>query len=197
MNYYETLYIVHPALESGRLKDIILNVEKTITKMGGSSIHIDVWGKKKMAYSIKKEKYGTYVLFQFQNNTTQNENFNLELKHNPNILGFLTTSIPKDEVKMETVDLDTQLGVNKTNGNINEGVSKPLKVENIDDGISVEVQDQKGSKEEGSTSEESVVQEDSTSEESVVKEDSSEVDEESVDKETDTSKNSDDEKEGN
>ena len=80
MNYYETLYIVHPALEAGRLKDIILNVEKTITKMGGNSILIDVWGKKKMAYSIKKEKYGTYVLFQFQNETTQNENFNLELK---------------------------------------------------------------------------------------------------------------------
>ena len=28
MNYYETLYIVHPALESGRLKDIIMSVKK-------------------------------------------------------------------------------------------------------------------------------------------------------------------------
>ena len=27
MNYYETLYIVHPALEAGRLKDIILSVD--------------------------------------------------------------------------------------------------------------------------------------------------------------------------
>ena len=27
MNYYETLYIIHPALEAGRLKDIIMDVE--------------------------------------------------------------------------------------------------------------------------------------------------------------------------
>ena len=32
MNYYETLYIIHPALESGRLKDTILNVQKLIEK---------------------------------------------------------------------------------------------------------------------------------------------------------------------
>ena len=27
MNYYETLYIVHPALDAGRLKDLIMGVE--------------------------------------------------------------------------------------------------------------------------------------------------------------------------
>ena len=140
MNYYETLYIVHPALEAGRLKDIILNVEKTITKMGGNSIHIDVWGKKKMAYSIKKEKYGTYVLFQFQNETAQNKNFNLELKHNSNILGFLTTCIPENEVKMEKVDLDTQLGVNKTNGTVDEAASSDV-VETKSEPLTVEKED--------------------------------------------------------
>ena len=42
MNYYETLYIVHPSLEAGRLKDIILGVEESLKKMGGalSLIHI-------------------------------------------------------------------------------------------------------------------------------------------------------------
>ena len=34
MNYYETLYIVHPALESGRLKDIILSIQDTISDTG-------------------------------------------------------------------------------------------------------------------------------------------------------------------
>ena len=32
MNYYETLYIVHPAFESTRLKDIIINVEDCLKK---------------------------------------------------------------------------------------------------------------------------------------------------------------------
>ena len=35
MRFYETLYIVHPALESGRLKDIIMELESHITKDDG------------------------------------------------------------------------------------------------------------------------------------------------------------------
>ena len=47
MNYYETLYIVHPALEAGRLKDIILSIE-SIFSNDTSNIHsTQVWGKKK------------------------------------------------------------------------------------------------------------------------------------------------------
>ena len=33
MNYYETLYIIHPALESGRLKDIILSTQSMFKEM--------------------------------------------------------------------------------------------------------------------------------------------------------------------
>ena len=32
MNYYETLYIVHPALDAGRLKDIITGVDDSLKK---------------------------------------------------------------------------------------------------------------------------------------------------------------------
>ena len=35
MRLYETMYVVHPALESGRLDDIINEVEKTLTSCGG------------------------------------------------------------------------------------------------------------------------------------------------------------------
>ena len=64
---YETMYIVHPALESGRLKDLILSVEKSMHNLGGKTTAINVWGKKKLAYPINKERYGMYILFQFQN----------------------------------------------------------------------------------------------------------------------------------
>ena len=32
MNYYETLYIIHPALDGGRIKEMVLSVNKTLTK---------------------------------------------------------------------------------------------------------------------------------------------------------------------
>ena len=109
MNYYETLYIVHPALDSGRIKEMVLSVNKTLESMGGKPASLDVWGKKKLAYEIDKQKYGTYVLVQFTGNGSGNAKFNQELEHNPNILSYLTTRIDEGKLNEQTVDLDDQL----------------------------------------------------------------------------------------
>ena len=54
MNYYETLYIVHPALEAGRLKDIILSVQTVYTGNASNVVCTQVWGKKKLAYPVNE-----------------------------------------------------------------------------------------------------------------------------------------------
>ena len=113
MNYYETLYIVHPALESGRLKDIILSIQSTISDMNINIISKDVWGKKKLAYLIDKQKYGTYVLVQFEADGQTNNKISLELEHNPNILSYLTSKITKDELQQDVASLDEQIGGTK------------------------------------------------------------------------------------
>ena len=85
MAYYETMYIVHPALEAGRLKDLIVSVESTVKDFGGTTHTIEAWGKKKLAYPINKEKYGMYVLFQFESDGTKNKELNTTLDHNTNV----------------------------------------------------------------------------------------------------------------
>ena len=109
MNYYETLYIVHPALDAGRLKDIIMGVEDSLKKMGGDPLAIELWGKRKLAYFIDKQKYGTYVLVQYNGEGKCTSNFAVELEHNPNILAYLTTSIEKEKVIEQEEDLETQI----------------------------------------------------------------------------------------
>ena len=79
MNYYETLYIVHPALDAGRLKDIIMGVEDSLKKMGGDPLAVELWGKRKLAYFIDKQKYGTYVLVQYNGEGKCTSNFAVEL----------------------------------------------------------------------------------------------------------------------
>ena len=88
MNYYETLYIVHPALESGRLKDIILNIEENLKKIGGNLLSTEVWGKKKLAYFIEKQKYGSYVLIQYTGKGNCINELSVELE---NVTGNGTT----------------------------------------------------------------------------------------------------------
>ena len=109
MNYYETLYIVHPALDAGRLKDIIMGVEDSLKKMGGNPLAVELWGKRKLAYFIDKQKYGTYVLVQYNGEGKCTNDFAIELEHNPNILAYLTTSIEKEKVIEQEEDLETQI----------------------------------------------------------------------------------------
>ena len=109
MNYYETLYIVHPALESGRLKDIIMDVEDSLKKQGGDPLAIELWGKRKLAYFIDKQKYGTYVLVQYNGEGKCTRDFAVELEHNPNILAYLTTKINQDDVIEQEENLETQI----------------------------------------------------------------------------------------
>ena len=109
MNYYETLYIVHPALESGRLKDIISSMNDTFKSLDLNIIGIDVWGKKKLAYLIDKQKYGTYVLVQFESDGQSNKKLAFELETNPNILSHLTSRISEQEIKKDLPSLEEQI----------------------------------------------------------------------------------------
>ena len=110
MKHYETLYITHPILESGRLKDTIMNVQKLIEKNKTNKILCtEVWGKKKLAYPIEKQKYGTYVLVQYSGNGESINNVNKELEHNVNILAYLTVEIDKTEIHKQENEIDDQI----------------------------------------------------------------------------------------
>ena len=109
MNYYEILYVVHPALESGRLKDIILSIEKVFKGMNIKILSTEVWGKKKLAYLIDKQQYGTYVLVQFQSDGSNNKTISTELEHNPNILTYLISKIDETSIQKDIKSLDEQI----------------------------------------------------------------------------------------
>jgi small subunit ribosomal protein S6 len=127
MAHYETMYIVHPALEAGRLKDLIISVESTLKELGGTTHTIETWGKKKLAYPINKEKYGMYVLFQFEADGSKNKELNLTLDHNTNILAYLTTKIDQEQLLSNDSSLDSQLGLlNKNETKDNSSTSSNI-----------------------------------------------------------------------
>ena len=102
MKYYEILYVVHPALESGRLKDIILSIHTMFEGIGVKILSSDVWGKKKLAYLIDKQQYGTYVLVQFESDGMSNSKISTELEHNPNILTYLISTIDSSDIQKDS-----------------------------------------------------------------------------------------------
>ena len=62
MRKYEILFIVRP-LDEDATNAVIEKFSKLITANGGIIEKEDRWGKKRLAYEIKKEAEGFYVLF--------------------------------------------------------------------------------------------------------------------------------------
>lgn len=66
MRDYEILYIVRPDLEDDKVQDVVKRVNSLIGRSGGSSEQTSLWGKRKLAYEVKHQKEGSYVLQDFK-----------------------------------------------------------------------------------------------------------------------------------
>lgn len=62
MNQYEIAVLYHPDLEVDLTKAED-RVKKIITDNGGKLISTDNWGKRKLAYTIKRNEYAVYVFY--------------------------------------------------------------------------------------------------------------------------------------
>ena len=59
---YESIFIIKPTLSDEETEKVIQKMQEIITTGGGEIINVENWGKKKLAYEIKKHKRGHYVL---------------------------------------------------------------------------------------------------------------------------------------
>ena len=60
MRDYEVLYIVRADLDDDKVQDAL------IERSGGAVERTNLWGKRKLAYEVKHQKEGSYVLQDFQ-----------------------------------------------------------------------------------------------------------------------------------
>ena len=65
MRKYETIFIIHPSLDEEAVKAVVEKFKGVIENGGGVVDNIDYWGKRKLAYEIKKVNEGYYTLFNF------------------------------------------------------------------------------------------------------------------------------------
>ena len=62
---YELVVLLHPDLEID-VETPIAKIEKLIETAGGRVIKRDNWGKKRLAYHIKRQDFAIYVYFELQ-----------------------------------------------------------------------------------------------------------------------------------
>lgn len=62
MRKYELICIIQPDLDETAFNGILDRVKGYISDAGGSVDKVDVWGRKRLAYPIRKQREGQYVL---------------------------------------------------------------------------------------------------------------------------------------
>lgn len=64
MRDYEIVFIVTPEMDEAAFKEIVERVSGWITSSGGTVSKVDLWGKRQLAYPIRKKVEGQYVLIE-------------------------------------------------------------------------------------------------------------------------------------
>ena len=64
-NVYESAVMINAALDDEQIQALISRIKETITTNGGEIREIEDWGRKRLAYVVKKSKVGYYVIFRF------------------------------------------------------------------------------------------------------------------------------------
>jgi small subunit ribosomal protein S6 len=93
MREYELVFIVHPDLDETATTEVVDRVKDWITEAGGTIDQVEPWGKRKLAYPIKKQIEGQYFLFKTQMPPTFVANLERNLRFVEPVMRFLITAI--------------------------------------------------------------------------------------------------------
>ncbi|MHB8580239.1 MAG: 30S ribosomal protein S6 [Ignavibacteriaceae bacterium] len=98
-NVYESAVMINAALDDDQIEGVISRIKETITNNGGEIRDMENWGRKRLAYIVKKSKVGYYVIFRFNapsSIVSKLERFYLLDEH---VLRFLTITLDSDAIE--------------------------------------------------------------------------------------------------
>lgn len=97
MALYETVFIARQDLSAAQVETLSANLTNIITEGKGSIAKTEFCGLRSLAYSIKKNRKGHYVLFNIDAPADAIKEMERQMRLNEDILRFLT-------LKLETLD---------------------------------------------------------------------------------------------
>ena len=95
MRQYETGFVLSPALSEEETGQFIQTMADIVAQKSGRMVKQDVWGKRKLAYPIKKFNEGQYVFFLYEGPGDISTELERRFKQSDAVLRFLT--VKRDE----------------------------------------------------------------------------------------------------
>ena len=96
---YESAVLINAALEEDQIQSLISRIKELISSNDGEITDIEDWGRKRLAYVIKKSKIGYYIIFQFNAYPQIISTLEKFYKLDENILRYLTIKLTKNALE--------------------------------------------------------------------------------------------------
>ncbi|PLX74530.1 MAG: 30S ribosomal protein S6 [Desulfuromonas sp.] len=93
MRTYETIIIIHPETAGDAYTGVVDKYKGILDELGASTIAVEEWGTRKMAYIVKKQERGTYVLFAYEGNPDSIRELERRLRIDDNVIKFMTVQL--------------------------------------------------------------------------------------------------------
>src|SRR5262245_17393628 len=88
------MVIVDPRPTEEEVAALLVKLQENLTSLGAEVGKAESWGKRRLAYDIRKQREGTYAVMECSAEPATIKEFERQLKLNEQVLRFLTTRIP-------------------------------------------------------------------------------------------------------
>lgn len=93
MTKYESVLIARQDLGASQVSAIVSDLSNVIAKEGGEVVRVDNWGLKNLAYRIKKNRKGHYVLLNISAPVNAIAEYERLMRVNEDIIRYMTVKV--------------------------------------------------------------------------------------------------------
>ncbi len=93
MTKYESMLIARQDLGQSQVNDIVATLSDAIKKEGGEVVNVDNWGLKTLAYRIRKNRKGYYVVLNISAPANAIFEYERLARLNEDIIRFMTLKV--------------------------------------------------------------------------------------------------------
>src|ERR671923_1827940 len=93
---YETIFLVRPDLAEDLVDKIVERLRGIVQRDGGKVIKVENWGKKKVAYEVKKHLRAIFIRFVYLGNTHMVAEFERNLRMTDDVLKYQSLKLAEN-----------------------------------------------------------------------------------------------------
>ena len=101
MRTYEIIFILKPDFPEEEFDKFLSQMEGVVTGTGGKLEKVDKLGRRRLAYRVRKQREGIYVLFRLQGSGDTVKEFERRLKVIDTVIKYLSIRIDEDLERAE------------------------------------------------------------------------------------------------